>query len=131
VSYRGVRYSVAPVAAGHTVTLRPSGELVGDVFTVHLGDALVATHTRRPAGTPDVTLAEHTAAVRALTRGQSATARRPGQHRPRFVQEPEGLTLETPATLDAIRRLAPVVETRDLAQYDVYAETRAASAVAA
>ena len=136
VSYRGVRYSVAPVAAGQTVTLRPSGELVGDGFTVHLGDTLVATHTRRPSGTPDVTLAEHTAAVRALTRGQSATARRPGPHRPRFVQQAgDSASAAVSAaaareTLDAIRRIAPVVETRDLAQYEALTGSAVAAAAA-
>lgn len=123
VSYHGVRYSVAPEAAGRTVTLRASGELVGDAFTLTLGDQRVGTHVRRPRGTPDVTLAEHRAAVQALTRGQSATARRPGQHRPRFVQlAPELESAEAArVTLAAIRRVAPVVETRNLAQYDVYA----------
>ncbi len=132
VSYHGVRYSVAPEAAGHTVTIRPSGELVGDAFTLTLGDQVVGTHVRRPRGTPDVTLTEHRVAVRALTRGQSAAARRPGQHRPRFAQEAAAAAsaATTRETLDAIRRLAPVVETRDLAQYDVYA-TASATTVAA
>ena len=121
VSYRGVRYSVAPLAAGHTVTIRPSGELVGDAFVVLLGDQVVATHQRRPRGTPDVMLPEHHAAVQALTRGQSATARSPGQHRPHFVQQAArlGPVVDLPgATLAAIRALAPVVETRGLAQYE-------------
>lgn len=125
VSYHGVRYSVTPAAAGHTVTIRASGELVGDTFTLTLGDQLVGTHHRRPRGTPDVTLPEHRTAVQALTRGQSATARRPGQHRPRFVQQPpERVAATARETLDAIRRVAPVVETRALAQYDVYANAR-------
>ncbi|HEY0777524.1 MAG TPA: IS21 family transposase [Gemmatirosa sp.] len=122
VSYHGVRYSVAPLAAGHTVTIRPTGELVGDAFVVLLGDQVVATHQRRPRGTPDVMLPEHHAAVQALTRGQSASARRPGQHRPHFLQQPGsmlGSGVDLPgATLAAIRALAPVVETRGLAQYE-------------
>jgi hypothetical protein len=71
--------------------------------------------------------------VRALTRGQSATARRPGQHRPRFVQQtphqaPAIASAEAAhETLEALRRLAPVVETRDLAQYDLYANARPAT----
>lgn len=97
VSYRGVRYSVAPLAAGHTVTIRASG-------------------------TPDVTLPAHAAAVRALTRGQSSAARRPGQHRPHFLQASvDRMPVETRAALDAIRRLAPVVETRTLAVYEAVA----------
>ncbi len=138
VSYRGVRYSVLPVAAGHTVTIRSDGEALGDRFTVHLGDRLVATHTRRPTGTPDVTLPEHRAAVQALTRGQSASARRPGQHRPHFVQVPlraegDALTAAEAArtTLAAIQRLAPAVDVRDLAQYEVLAAMSMSTGAAA
>lgn len=119
VSYRGVRYSVAPAAAGHTVTIRASGECVGDPFTITLGTEIVGVHQRRASGTPDVTLPAHAAAVRALTRGQSHAARRPGQHRPHFRQAPvERSPIEIAETLDAIRRVAPVVETRALALYD-------------
>jgi transposase len=122
VSYRGVRYSVAPNAAGHTVTVRPSGERVGDVVTITLGAVVVGVHQRRASGTPDVTLPEHAAAIRALTRGQSHAARRPGQHRPHFVQAAvERPPIDTRDTLDAIRRLAPVVETRALALYEAVA----------
>lgn len=136
VSYHGVRYSVAPAAAGHTVTIRASGELVGDPFTLTLGDQLVGTHHRRPRGTPDVTLPEHRVAVQALTRGQSATERRPGQHRPRFIQH-TAATVDTMGaalaaeTLEAIRRVAPVVETRDLAHYEALAAAPAALVVPA
>lgn len=59
LSYRGVRYSVMPEAAGHTVVIRASGDVTGDVFTVMLGERVVAEHRIRPRGTPDVTLAEH------------------------------------------------------------------------
>ena len=122
VSYRGVRYSVDPLAAGHTVTIQASGERVGDAFTITLGAVEVGAHQRRASGTPDVTLPAHAAAVRALTRGQSSAARRPGQHRPHFVQAPvERTPLEAQHALDAIRRLAPVVETRALALYEAVA----------
>jgi hypothetical protein len=122
ISYRGVRYSVAPLAAGHTVTVRASGERVGDSFTITLGAEVVGVHQRRARGTPDVTLPAHAAAVRALTRGQSRAARRPGQHRPHFVQAPlDRAPVETRETLDAIRRLAPVIETRPLALYEAVA----------
>jgi transposase len=122
VSYRGVRYSVDPLAAEHTVTIRASGERVGDAFTITLGAVEVGAHQRRARGTPDVTLPAHAAAVRALTRGQSSAARRPGQHRPHFVQAPvERTPLETQHALEAIRRLAPVVETRALALYEAVA----------
>ena len=122
VSYLGVRYSVAPGAAEHTVTLRACGERLGDVFTLLLGAEIVGVHRRRASGTPDVTLPEHAAAIRALTRGQSSAARRPGQHRPHFLQEPLPRTpIETQDALDAIRRVAPVVETRTLALYEAVA----------
>jgi len=118
VSYRGVRYSVDPRAAGHTVTIQASGERVGDAFTITFGAVEVGAHQRRASGTPDVTLPAHAAAMRALTRGQRRAARRPGQHRPHFVQAPvERTRLEAQHALDAIRRLAPVVETRALALY--------------
>ena len=85
-----------------------------------------------PAGTPDVTLAEHAAAVRACTRGQSAEARRPGQHRPRFVQRPPAATAAAASqeTLEAIRRIAPAVETRDLAHYEALAAAPSGSTAA-
>ena len=122
VSYRGVRYSVAPLAAGHTVKIRASGERVGDAFTLLLGAVEVGTHGRRASGTPDVTLPAHAAAVRALTRWQSSAARRPGPHRPHFVQAPgERTHIETRHALDAIRRLAPMVETRALDVYEAVA----------
>ena len=122
VSYRGVRYSVDPLAAGHTVTIQASGERVGDAFTITFGAVEVGAHQRRASGTPDVTLPAHAAAMRALTRGQSSAARRPGQHRPHFVQAPVDRTrLEAQHALDAIRRLAPVVETRALALYEAVA----------
>jgi len=128
VSYRGVRYSVRPEAAGHTVMIRPSGETVGDVFTIMLGDRLVGEHRLRARGTRDVTLAEHTSAVRSLTRGQSIAARRPGTHQPHFVQQtlreagsPPERTLDARDArdaMDAIQRMAPMVETRTLLQYE-------------
>jgi len=53
---------------------------------------------------------------------QCRSARRPGHHRPHFVQAlVERTPLETREALDAIRRLAPVVETRALAVYEAVA----------
>jgi|GEM_PF-542794 len=136
LSYRGVRYSVMPEAAGHTVVIRASGEAVGDVFTVMLGERVVAEHRMRPRGTPDVTLAEHRSAVRALTRqgtSDGSTRRhgehrgeRPGKHRPRFVQHAPLEVIDTLAsTLESIQRIAPVVETRTLEEYAEYARYEA------
>lgn len=51
LSYRGVRYSVMPEAAGHTVVIRASGDVTGDVFTVMLGERVVAEHRIRPRST--------------------------------------------------------------------------------
>jgi transposase len=134
LSYRGVRYSVLPEAAGHTVVVRASGDVVGDVFTVMLGEKVVAEHRIRPRGTPDVTLAEHRSAVRALTRRGSAPrhgehrGERPGKHQPRFVQHALLEVADAPAsTLESIQRLAPVVETRTLEEYAKYGACHEAS----
>jgi hypothetical protein len=134
LSYRGVRYSVMPEAAGHTVVIRASGDVVGDVFAVMLGEKVVAEHRIRPRGAPDVTLAEHRSAIRTLTRQgrQGSTlprGERPGKRQPRFVQhavqhaltelvDHAASTLES--TLESIQRIAPVVETRTLEEYARY-----------
>ncbi|MGH7558114.1 MAG: IS21 family transposase [Gemmatimonadota bacterium] len=118
IRYRGVDYSVDPVAVGHTVTLRPEGEAVGDPFTVYLGERIVARHQRHHKGSGRVTLAEHATAIRALTRGGAIKAQS-RRHRPRFVQ------LATPAEtawLQRLDRIAPEVQVRELAVYQRFAE---------
>jgi transposase len=108
ISYRGVFYSVDPAAAGHTVTVRAEGEGAGSRFTVYLGDRIMALHTIRPKGSDRVTLPEHLAAIRKLTRGdeEKRSRRRGGQ--PHFVQTP-----------------APEVETARLSDYEQLLESAA------
>ena len=104
ISFGGVRYSVHPIAVGHTVEVRPEGESAGAALTVHLGDRLVATHTRAPRGSRDVTLPEHLDAIGKLTRGRpQATPRKA----PQFVQLPP---------------FSPDVEVRPLSAYERYVE---------
>lgn len=85
-SLEGVRYSVPPELVGSTVAVRPSGDRVGDPLAVYLAGELVVEHHRPPEGRRTVTLPEHAAAVRALTRGQSRRGK-PGKG-PRFEQAP-------------------------------------------
>jgi len=105
MSYGGVPYSVHPVAARKTVTVRPEGDRVGQRMHVYFADRLVAEHRIQPSGTRRVTLPEHQKAIRELSR-KHVPARRP-RKAPRFVQLP----LRTPE-----------VEIRPLSAYDRYAE---------
>lgn len=86
ISYRGVFYSVDPAAAGHTVTVRADGDGVGSRFTVYLGDRVMAAHTIRQKGCDRVTLPEHLAAIRKLTRGDEEKRSRRHGSQPHFVQ---------------------------------------------
>lgn len=104
ISYAGVRYSVDPVAVGHTVIVRPDGSHPGAALHVYLGDRLVARHTLAPKGSRDVTLPEHREAVREITRRHRPAS---PSKAPSFVQLPVE---------------APDVEARSLAAYDAYAQ---------
>lgn len=86
-SYGSVLYSVHPDAAERTVTVRPAGDHVGAVFTVYLGDQVVARHRRRPKGSLRVTLPEHARLIREHVRRPGA-ARSP-RRAPAFEQRPE------------------------------------------
>jgi hypothetical protein len=88
ISYQGVFYSVDPAAAGHTVSVRADADGVGSHFTVYLGDRVVARHTTRPKGTGRITLPEHLAAIRKLTRGDKDKRSRRHGSQPQFVQTP-------------------------------------------
>jgi transposase len=88
ISYQGVFYSVDPAAAGHTVNVRAEADGVGSPFTVYLGDRVVARHTTRPKGTERVTLPEHLAAIRKLTRGEKEKRSRRSSSQPHFTQTP-------------------------------------------
>ncbi len=85
-SFGGVLYSVFPEAAGKTVTLRIESEQVGAPVAVYLGEQLVARHTLAPKGSPRVTLPEHAAAIRRLTRGNAPSVSRRRGRQPCFVQ---------------------------------------------
>lgn len=108
ISYGGVLYSVDPAAVGQTVTVRADGEGIGSGFTVYLGERIVAQHTIRPQGTPRVTLSEHDAAIRKLTRGDAEKRSRRRGSQPAFEQV-----------------ASPEVESRSLAEYERLLESAA------
>ena len=112
-----VPYSVDPQAVGHTVTVRVEAERIGAPFSVYLGEQCVGRHTRRPSGHGPVTLPEHQAAIRRLTRSGEA---RPGRSRgktPRFAQQPVADFVQT-----LLARLAPTVQSASLATYEGFSQ---------
>lgn len=111
ISYRGVRYSIDPRAANQSVTVRPTGERIGDRFMVYHAGELVAEHTLRPPGSPRVTLAEHAAEIRRLCR--RGTPNKPGNVR--FEQSPGTPTF---THLGDSQIPAPKVEERSLELYE-------------
>lgn len=68
IRYCGVAYSVPPETVGKTVTVRASGERVGDQLEVHLGSELLVVHSLAPSHQRRVTLAEHERAIRSQAR---------------------------------------------------------------
>jgi transposase len=104
ISYCGVFYSVDPAAAGHTVTVRAEGEGVGALFSVYHGERLVGRHVQRPKGTPRVTLPEHLAAIRKITRRDPEKRSIPPGAQPKYHQQ-----------------AAPEVQQRSLREYEVAA----------
>ena len=115
ISYGGVRYSVDPIAVGHTVVVRPEGEVVGDRFSVYLGDRVVAHHQRRPKGSRAVTLPDHETEIRRLTRGNAEVATRRRNRQPSYLQVVEE---DAPVLLHRIQTHAPQVEVRPLSVYE-------------
>ncbi len=109
LSFHGVRYSVHPDAAHRTVMVRPEGDHVGAVFSVYLGEALVARHRRQPKHSMAVTLPAHVAAIRQHTRGK--TPARPRHGAPRFEQVTAPQTPWRPIQ-------GPHVQVRSLQSYD-------------
>lgn len=109
IRYCGVSYSVDPRGAGRSVTIRPSGERVGDRFEVYLGGELMAAHYRRSKGTVRVTLREHARAIRRLPRGRAYHRREKGVE---FEQRSSG-----ESSLVFVGE-SPVVETRSLELYE-------------
>lgn len=103
--YRGVAYSLPPVAVGKTVTIRAGGERLGSRFEIYLGRELLAVHHIAPKGTRLVTLAEHAKAIR-----QAAGKPPPkSPKRPRYQQLLAEATSPIPS---------PVVEVLPLALYE-------------
>lgn len=97
ISYEGVLYSVDPAAVGTTVVVRADGENVGDTFSVYHDGKLVAVHLRARKGSRPVTLPEHTAAIRKITRGEGL--QRTGRRKKRYIQQPEPVVQHYPLSI--------------------------------
>lgn len=113
-SFEGTRYSVPPEAAGHTVTVRPSGERTGDRLAVYLGEELLVEHRRAPRGTRTVTLSAHAEAIRRLTRGDPARARGRRGKQPAYEQ----VNAATSDLAGALEQAAPIVQAGSLDDYE-------------
>jgi len=113
IHYQGVPYSVDPQAVGRTVTVRVDQERIGAPFAVYLDGQCVGQHTRRPSGHERVTLPEHQAAIRRLTRSGDRSGG-PGRRKPpRFSQQPEADFVQTLLT-----HQAPSVQQASLETYE-------------
>lgn len=119
-SFGGVRYSVPPEACGHTIVVRPSGERVGDLLTVHLGETKLCEHRLHARSAGHVMLPEHQEAIRRANRERSGGRRRSRQ--PAFDQAPEPLG----QLLRGIQLVAPSVTTGSLDAYERIAQQGAA-----
>lgn len=116
-SFGGVRYSVPPEACGHTVVVRPAGERVGDLLTVHLGETELCEHRIHAKSTGYVTLPEHAEAIRRANRAQIGG--RPRRSRqPEFDQAPESLD----HLLRGVQLVAPSVSSGSLDTYERIAQ---------
>lgn len=113
-SFGGTRYSVPPEASGHTVTVRPSGERVGELLAVHLGTELLVEHRRAPKATRVVTLPAHAEAIRRLTRNGVGRPRGRRSTQPAYDQVAPG----EPALVSTLHLVAPVVEVGTLDTYE-------------
>ena len=107
VRYQGVSYSVDPMAVGKTVRIRPSGECIGDVLEVYLGNQCVGRHELAPRYRGRVTHSEHERMIRQAAK--KPTRQRP-RRQPQFVQR----------TSDASLPVAPVVQERPLGEYEAF-----------
>ena len=114
-SFDGTRYSLPPEAAGHTVTVRPSGEGIGDPLAVYLGEKLLVEHHRAPRGTKVLTLEVHAEAIRRFTRGDRSRQRgRPGKQ-PGYEQV---MAIE-PELVSFVHFVSPIVEVGSLDAYEL------------
>jgi hypothetical protein len=100
-----VFYSVDPKAVGKSVVVKASGERLGDIFEVFLGDECVGVHQRAPNSTGRVTLAEHEKKIRLLTRKGRAVRGRKVQY------------IQIPPTEELVVA-SPEVQTRTLELYE-------------
>lgn len=115
IHFKGVRYSVDPVAVGKTVSIRADGEDPGDVFAVYLDASKVARHRIRVAGSDPVMLPEHQEKIQRLTRGQARPTARGARRNPHYVQAPVSAP-KSPSPL--LEWVAPKVQVRPLAAYE-------------
>lgn len=115
IHFKGVRYSVDPVAVGKTVSIRADGEDAGDAFAVYLDASQVARHRIRVAGSDPVMLPEHQEKIRRLTRGQAKPTARGARRNPHYVQAPV-CARKSPSPL--LEWLPPEVQVRPLAAYE-------------
>jgi transposase len=113
IHYQGVPYSVDPQAVGKTVTVRLDEERIGAPFSVYLDGRCVAQHTKRPSGHERVTLPEHQAAIRRLTRSGDGRGGRRRRKTPRFTQHPDPDFGQR-----RLVQLAPSVQQASLATYE-------------
>ena len=111
IAFKGVRYSVDPLAVGQTVLVRAEGDQVGALFSVYVNDRLVARHTRRAAGSLAVTLPEHAMAIKRVCRGASSNGHRKQERKGRFEQI-EAFSIVTGSVV------SPEVQVRSLSAYE-------------
>ena len=113
IHYQGVPYSVDPKAVGQTVSVRIDQERIGAPFAVYLDGRCVAQHHRRPSGHERVTLPEHQAAIRRLTRSGEGGGGARRRKTPRFTQQSDADFVQT-----LLPRLAPSVQQASLTTYE-------------
>ena len=117
IHYQGVPYSVDPKAVGQTVTVRIDEERIGAPFAVYWDGRCVGQHTRRPSGHGRVTLPEHQAAIRRLTRSGDRCAGPRRRKTPRFTQQADADFVQT-----LLPRLAPSVQQASLTLYEGFTQ---------
>jgi len=100
-----VFYSVDPKAVGKSVVVKASGDRIGDIFEVFLGDECVGTHQRAPKSQGRITLPEHEQKIRLLTRKGRAVRGRTVH----YIQIP---------TTEELTVASPEVQTRTLELYE-------------
>lgn len=124
VRFKGAAFSVPPAIDGRrivgaSVHIRVVNDTPGSPFEILLDGHVLATHQLPAAGVKWVTLAAHAEQIRVAARN----SRKPGKPKDRYRQEP------TPSASEALSGTAlgllnaPVVQTRDLSDYESLAQT--------